>query len=95
MYKGSLYIDFLRSRGAVFHLDKCSEEGIDLEDVVLVSAGDDRSIELLCFQTESREINNLLRTRLLPIQMKYMFYSIVSDNMKMDCELKSFLKYCL
>lgn len=41
MYKGSLYIDFLRSRGVVFYLDKCFEEGIDLEDVVFVFVGDD------------------------------------------------------
>lgn len=41
---------------------------------IVVSARDDQSIDLLRLRIESQEINNLLRTRLLLVQMKYMFY---------------------
>lgn len=62
----------------------------------MVSAGDDQSIDLFHFQIESQEIDNLSTTFLHAHSYEICFINIVvSDDMKMEYELKSFLKYHL
>lgn len=65
----------------------------DPRNIIVTVAGD--RVQMCYAFKWSQETNELSRTLLLPVAVKWMSYNVTSDGMKMRCELKSFLKDCL